>query len=160
MLDADASLRQHLLTLLDGTTARLSFEAATANVPPALRGVRPEGLPFSLWELLEHYRLAQSDLLEVCRDPHHTSPADDSGYWPTEREPANEEAWERSLAGCHLDLQAMKALVANPETDLHAPIPWTGFKTVLRQVLVVADHNAYHLGQMVAVRRMLGVWPG
>jgi len=158
MSDADAALRQQLFDLLDGTSARLGFDKVVADVPPELRGVRPEGIPHSLWELLEHYRLAQWDLLETARDPHHTSPADEAGYWPADTAPPDDEAWDRSLAACHRDLMAMKALVADPETDLHAPIPWTGFKTVLRQALVTADHNAYHLGQMVYLRRLLGDW--
>lgn len=158
MPDADANLRQQLLDLLDGSSARLGFAEVVAEIPLTLRGVRPAGLPHSLWEQLEHYRLAQWDLLETARDPHHASPADEAGYWPGEPEPEDDEAWERSLAACHRDLTAMKVLVADPETDLHAPIPWTGFKTVLRQALVMADHNAYHLGQMVTLRRLLGIW--
>jgi hypothetical protein len=110
--------------------------------------------------LLEHLRLAQLDILEYSRDPKHVSPKWPEGYWPKQEAPPSEEAWNKSVAGCKADLKAMQALVSNPKTDLFMPLPNTDGHTVLREALLLADHNAYHLGQLVMLRRMAGAWEG
>lgn len=152
------ALRRHLLWLLDEGDAHVSFDRATADLPPPLRGVRPAGLPYSPWELVEHLRITQWDILEFSRDARHVSPKWPAGYWPSTSAPKDGEAWNRSLAAFRADLKAMADLVADPATDLFAPIPHGDGQTILREALLVADHNAYHLGQLIVVRRLLGGW--
>ena len=154
------ALRDHLLDLLGGGHAHLDFERAIADLPAALRGARPPGLPHTPWRLVEHMRIAQWDILRFSIDPQHVSPDFPHGYWPEGEAPPDPGAWDRSVAAFRADLQAMKDLVADPGTELFAPIPHGQGQTVLREALLVADHNAYHLGQLVAVRRLLGAWPG
>jgi hypothetical protein len=151
-------LREHLTNLLSGRGAHLDWKAAFAGIPPKLRGVRPNGMRHSVWELLEHLRIAQWDILEFSRDPKHVSPEWPAGYWPESPEPPNAKTWEKSLKLFARDLVAMKKLVANPKTDLFARIPHGTGQTILREALLVADHNAYHLGQVVFLRRLLGAW--
>jgi hypothetical protein len=152
----DNSLRKHLLSLLNAGNAHLDFDSAIKDFPADLRGKRPKGSPHSPWEILEHMRLAQWDILEFTRNPEHVSPDFPSGYWPTTPEPPNNKAWNKSADAFRADLKAMSALVANKSTDLFAPIPHGDGQTVLREALLVADHNAYHLGQLVLLRRLLG----
>jgi DinB superfamily len=151
-------LREHLMSLLSGRGAHLDAKASFAGIPPKLRGVRPSGMPHSLWELLEHMRIAQWDILEFSRDSKHVSPDWPTGYWPESPEPPITKAWEKSLKLLARDLTAMRKLVANPKTDLFARIPHGTGQTILREAFLVADHNAYHLGQVVFVRRLLGAW--
>ncbi len=155
----DKALREHLIELLDGGHAHLKFEAAIAEMPVSLRGAKPPGLPHSPWRLLEHMRIAQWDILRFSIDPAHVSPEFPAGYWPQGDAPPDEAAWDRSVEAFRADLKAMQDLVADPGTDLVAAIPHGQGQTVLREALLVADHNAYHLGQLVAVRRLLGAWP-
>ncbi len=155
---SDKSLREHLLELLGGGHAHLDFEKAVAGLPVKLRGARPPGLPHTPWRLLEHMRIAQWDIFRFSLDPEHVSPEFPDGYWPAGDGPPRSDAWEKSVAAFRADLQAMKDLVSNPETDLFKPIPHGQGQTILREVLLVADHNAYHLGQLVTVRRLLGAW--
>jgi hypothetical protein len=157
-LDTNQSLRDHLLHLLKGGGAHLDFEAAIAGLPAGLRGARAAGVPHTPWRLLEHLRIAQWDILEFSRNPSHVSPEFPQGYWPSGDAPPDEQAWDRSVAAFRADLRAMQDLVADPATDLFAPIPHGQGQTVLREALLVADHNAYHLGQLVVVRRLLGAW--
>jgi hypothetical protein len=156
--DQTASLREHLLYLLRGGGAHLGFDKAVAGLPPELRGARPAGVPHTPWRLLEHLRIAQWDILRFCIDVGHVSPAFPEGYWPAGDAPPDPGAWERSVEAFRADLAAMQALVADPATDLFAPLPHGQGQTVLREALLVADHNAYHLGQLVVVRRLLGAW--
>jgi hypothetical protein len=143
--DQTTALREHLLYLLRGGGAHLDFDRAVAGLPPELRGVRPAGLPHSAWRLLEHLRIAQWDILRFCIDGRHVSPRFPDGYWPEGDAPPDEAAWDRS--------------VADPASDLFAAIPHGDGQTILREALLVGDHNAYHLGQLVVVRRLLGAWP-
>ena len=154
----DPSLRQHLLELLRGGGAHLQFDAAIADLPARLRGVKPTGLDFTAWRLLEHMRIAQWDILEFSRNRKHVSPEFPAGYWPQGDAPPNDAAWRKSVAGFRADLKAMQTLVEDPGTDLLAPIPWGDGQTILREAMLVADHNAYHVGQMVMLRRLLGAW--
>jgi hypothetical protein len=158
--DQDQSLRQHLQELLAGGSAHATFDATTKGLSPNLRGAKPANFPHSPWMLLEHMRLAQWDILEFSRNPKHVSPAWPAGYWPKAPAPPNASAWNKSLQQFGRDLNAMQKLVANRKTDLFARIPWGTGQTILREALLVADHNAYHLGQLLDVRRLLGAWQG
>ncbi len=155
----DKTLRQHLLKLLEGGDAHVPFHSAVRNLPAKLRGKRPKGAEHSPWELLEHLRIAQWDILEFSRNPNHKSPEFPRGYWPRTPAPPDERAWDHSVRAFRKNLQTLCDLVADPSTDLFAKIPHGHGQTVLREALVAADHNAYHLGQLVLLRRLLGAWP-
>jgi hypothetical protein len=155
----ERSLRQHLVDLLKGGNAHACFDDVVAGIPPQLRGQKPPGLPHSPWMLLEHLRIAQRDILDFSRNRKHVSPAWPEGYWPRSEAPPSSAAWAASIKDFRKDLKAMQNLVTNPKTDLHARIPWGEGQTILREALLVADHNAYHLAQLVDVRRLLGAWP-
>src|SRR3954466_3216571 len=154
----DSNLREHLRELLKGGHAHLDFEAAIADLPAELCGMKPPGLPHTPWRLLEHMRIAQDDILRFCLDPAHVSPEFPEGYWPKGDAPPDPVAWDLSAAAFRADLRALMDLVADPATDLFAPLPHGQGQTVLREALLVADHNAYHIGQLVTVRRLLGAW--
>jgi hypothetical protein len=160
MTDAqNRSLRQHVLSLLEGGGAHAKFDDVLAGIPPKLRGKKPGRLPHSLWMLLEHMRIAQWDILEFSRNPKHIFPEWPEGYWPKTDAPPTPGAWNASIKKFLQDLKTMQNLVKNPKTDLFARIPWGDGQTVLREALLVADHNAYHLGQILDARRLLGAWP-
>jgi hypothetical protein len=157
-IDTTAALREHLLYLLRGGGAHLDFDKAVAGLPPALRGKKPPGQPHTPWRLLEHLRICQWDILEFTRNPRHVSPSFPDGYWPAGDAPPDNAAWDRSVAAFRADLQAMQDLIADPATDLFVPLAHGQGQTALREALLVADHNAYHLGQLVLLRRLLGAW--
>jgi DinB superfamily len=154
----DKVLREHVLDLLIGEGAHVNFEGAVKDMPAGLRGLRPKGGAHSPWEVLEHLRIAQWDILEFVRNPRHVSPEFPGGYWPDAQAPLSEKAWEESADGFRKDLRELAALVADESTDLLAAIPHGDGKTLLREALLAADHNAYHLGEMVVLRRVLGGW--
>ncbi|MFZ0286130.1 MAG: DinB family protein [Terriglobales bacterium] len=158
MSDQDKPLRQHLISLLEGGHAHATFDAIIADIPARLRGKKPIGYPHSLWMLLEHLRLAQWDILEFSRNAKHVSPPWPEGYWPKTPAPPTPAAWNASIRKFRADLKAMQNLVKNPKTDLFAKIPWADSQTILRETLLLADHNSYHLGQMLDVRRLLQDW--
>jgi hypothetical protein len=157
-MDRDRMLRDHVLYLLRGGGAHLSFDKAVAGLPAKLRGAKPPGIPHTPWRLVEHMRLAQWDILEFSRNPRHISPEFPEGYWPKGDAPPNSKAWDTSIKEFRKDLKAMEKLVDDPDTDLFAHIPHGDGQTILREALLVADHNAYHLGQLVVIRRLLGAW--
>ena len=157
MKESDA-LRQHVLDLLRGGHAHVPFDAAVANLPSNLRGKKPKDAPYTAWQLLEHLRIAQWDILEFSRDPKHASPAWPDGYWPKTEKPPSPAAWNNSIRRFRSDLIAMAKLVADKKSDLFARIPHGDGQTLLREALLVADHNAYHIGQIVLLRRLLGDW--
>jgi DinB superfamily len=157
--DHDHSLRQHLKYLLSDGGAHAKFSDVVSSFPANLRGQKPAGFPHSAWMLLEHMRIAQWDILEFSRNPKYASLEWPDGYWPRTETPPSTAAWSASIKAFSKDLKKMEALVANPRTDLFARIPWGDGQTILREALLVADHNAYHLGQLVDVRRLLGAWP-
>jgi len=157
--DDDHSLRQHLKYLLSDGGAHAKFSDVVSSFPANLRGQKPAGFPHSAWMLLEHMRIAQWDILEFSRNPKYASLEWPDGYWPRTETPPSTAAWSASIKAFSKDLKKMEALVANPRTDLFARIPWGDGQTILREALLVADHNAYHLGQLVDVRRLLGAWP-
>jgi DinB superfamily len=157
-MESDKALRTQVVKLLSEGQAHAPFEQAFDDVPAPLRGKVPPGCPHSLWQLLEHLRIAQWDILEFSRNPKHVSPDFPSGYWPRGAEPPNDAAWDKTMKAFQSDLKEMNALIENSKTDLFAKIPHGKDQTVLREALVLADHNAYHLGQAVLVRRLLGNW--
>lgn len=154
----DHSLRKQLHELLTGEHAHVGFAAAVADLPPKLRGAKPDGADHTPWQILEHLRLAQSDILEFSRDPKHASPKWPEGYWPETNAPKDGAAWDASIAAFERDLEAMAKLA--DEGDLYTPFPWGKGQTLLREILLAADHNAYHVGQLVLVRKLLGAWKG
>ncbi len=155
---SDAALREHVVGVLTGGHAHATFEQAVKNLPVELRGKVPKGAEHSPWQLLEHLRIAQSDILEFSRDAKHQSPKWPEGYWPKEKAPADEKAWDKSVRAFKKDLKAMATLVQDPKTDLFARIAHGDGQTILREALLAADHNAYHVGQLVLVRKMLRAW--
>ena len=155
---SEDALRDHIVTLLRGKQAHVDFETAFANLPLELQGKKAAGSPYTAWELLEHLRIAQWDILEFSRNPEHVSPKFPDGYWPESEAPPEPRSWERSVGQFRSDLEAFQRLVKVPSTDLYARIPQGTGQTILREALMVADHNAYHLGQLVLVRRLLGAW--
>ena len=157
-MDKQKTLRDHVLYLLKDGGAHAHFETVTGGVPHPVQGKRPEGLPHSPWELLEHMRIAQWEILDCVRNPKHVSPDFPAGYWPPAPAPPKGGAWEKSVAAFRADFDALAALVEDPATDLFTPLPHGDGQTVLREALLAADHNAYHLGQLVLVRRLLGAW--
>lgn len=156
--DPHQPLRNQLVTLLQGGNAHLSFDDAVAGIPADLCGRTVAPVSHTPWRLLEHMRIAQWDILEYTRNPRHVSPDWPDGYWPDGDAPPDGQAWDRSVKAFRADLQAMCDLVADPGVDLFTPIPHGEGQTVLREALVLADHNAYHLGQLIVVRRLLGCW--
>lgn len=156
--DGQRALRKHLLYLLRGGGAHLNFDDAIAGLPARLRGAKPRGAAHTLWQILEHMRIAQWDILEFSRNPRHVSPKFPEGYWPKAAAPPSALAWTKSLRAFRADLKAIERLVASPRTDLYARIRHGEGQTLLREALLVADHNSYHLGELVAARRMLGAW--
>ena len=156
--DPHRSLRDHLIDLLGKGHAHVAFIDAIADWPPELRGAKPPGQPFTPWRLLEHIRISQWDIVEFTKSARHVSPDWPAEYWPASDAPPDEAAWDSSVAQVKRDLHAMQQLVRDPATDLFARIAHGTGQTVLREALVLADHNAYHLGQLVLLRRMLGAW--
>jgi hypothetical protein len=156
----DHRLREHLVELLNGGSAHAGFNEILKDMPEPLRGVRPQGLPHSAWMLLEHLRIAQRDILEFSRNAEYKSPKWPEEYWPKMEAPPSRAAWNKSVQQFRADLETMKDLVTNSKTDLYARIPWGDGQTILREALLLADHNSYHLGQLLDVRRLLGAWKG
>ena len=156
---SDDALRDHLVRLLGWHDAHADFEAAVAGLPPELRATRPTGLPYSPWELLEHLRITQLDILAFCRDANYAEPRWPDDYWPGTAGPPSAEAWEESVAAFRRDREELAQLARDPNVDLFARIPHGTGQTYLRELLLVADHNAYHVGELVAARRLLGAWP-
>jgi len=156
--DPHHSLRQHLIEVLKGGHAHATFEDAIKDLPAKLRGAKPESFPHSPWMLVEHIRIAQWDILEFSRTSEHASPRWPEGYWPNTAEPASAEAWNKSVEQVKRDNSAMQDLINDPKTDLFTNIAWGDGQTILRKALLLADHNAYHVAQIVDVRRLLGDW--
>jgi hypothetical protein len=149
-------VREQIIKLLQGGQAHLTLDDVLKDFPPKLRGVKPEGAPHSAWQLLEHLRIAQWDILEFSRDAKHVSPEWPEGYWPKSEKPTSDAAWNKSIASIKKDSLAMQKLVEDPKTDLYKKIPHGTGQNILREALLVADHNAYHIGQLMLLRRLLG----
>jgi DinB superfamily len=157
-MNTDQSLRKHLLELLGGGHAHATFDQVIKDFPAKFRGEIPPGLAHSAWMLLEHLRLAQWDILDFSCNPKYHPLKWPSEYWPKNPAPANVVEWEKSVQAFRDDLEAMKKLVSDPKTDLFGKIKWGEGQTVLREAMLVADHNSHHLGQLIDVRRALGIW--
>ena len=153
--EQDASLRKHVLYLLRGGSAHLSFDDFVNSFPPDLCNRRIEGLPYTAWQVLEHMRIAQWDILEFSRDATHVSPEFPKGYWPGADDLGSAELWQRTVNAFRNDLQQMEALVEDESIDLHAKLPHGDGQTILREALLTADHNAYHLGVLAVMARLL-----
>jgi uncharacterized damage-inducible protein DinB len=156
--DPHHPLRDHVRALLAEPHAHVALKDAVAAWPPELRGAKPAGQPFTPWRILEHIRISQWDILEFTKSAKHVSPQWPAGYWPEHDAPPNAAAWDKSVAQVERDLRGMQRLVADRKTDLFARIPHGTGQTILREALVLADHNSYHLGQLVLLRRLLGAW--
>ncbi len=152
-------LREHLVWLLSGGHAHATFDQAIDGLAAGLRGKKPRGAAHTPWQILEHMRIAQWDILEFSVNANHVSPQFPEGYWPKTAAPPTAGAWASSVKAFRADLEGMQRLVKDPSTDLFARIPHGDGQTILREALLVADHNAYHLGELVLVRRLLGAWP-
>lgn len=157
-MDQTASLRKELDRLLSGKGAHADFDSAVAHMPAKLQGVRPDGSAHSAWEILEHIRIAQWDMLEFSRDPKHESPEWPKDYWPKSPAPPSGEAWEKSVKACKHNLAEMRELVADAKSDLFKPFAHGDGQTLLREAMQMADHNAYHVGELILLRRVLGAW--
>lgn len=157
-MNTDQSLRKHLIELLDGGHAHAGFADVVADFPAKYYGEVPKGLPHSAWMLVEHMRIAQQDILDFSRNPNYKSIKWPDAYWPKKTEPPTPTAWDASVKSFGEDLDAMKKLVNDPKSDLFAQIEWGEGQTILREAMLVADHNAHHLGQLIDVRRLLGIW--
>ena len=153
------ALREQLRRLLDWEDAHVGFDVAVLGVPKPARGKIPGGSAHSLWQLLEHMRICQLDILDFCRNPNYVERTKED-YWPPSAVPPSEEAWSASIAAFRRDREELKRMAENRSLDLFARIPHGSGQTYLRELVLVADHNAYHLGQFVALRRRLGVWSG
>ena len=155
----DKAFREELLGLLQGGHAHMSFDTAVSGFPmEEINRQVPNGT-YRVWHLLEHMRIAQWDILEFMRDPHHVSPPFPDGYWPRPNESATAAKWNKTVKGIQSDLKAVVEIVKNPKTDFFGPIPHAPHYTVFREVLLLADHNAYHLGEFVSIRRVLNLKP-
>jgi hypothetical protein len=157
-VETDRALRDRLVRLLRSEDAHVGLERALEGLPGEHRGVKPPGQPHTIWRLLEHLRVAQWDILEFSRRADHVSPPWPAGYWPAADAPASEAEWEGAIERYARDLDAFCALLRDPAVDLHTPFPWGSGQDLLREALVLADHQAYHLGQIVLLRQLLGSW--
>lgn len=158
-MSRDELLREHVLYLLRGGGVHIDFDSAIDGIPPELRGATIQGMPHSPWQLLEHMRICQWDILEYSRDPAHVSPSFPEGLWPVDHSPPTVNSWDESLAAFRKDQDEMTELVANTDIDLLAQLPHAKpGHTLLREALLIVDHNAYHIGQLIVVRRALGAW--
>jgi hypothetical protein len=158
--DEQASLRKQLVELLQAGQAHVSFDDAVKDFPADLRSAVPDKLPYSAWQLLEHLRIAQRDILDFSAPPtggYHPIAWPD-GYWPKSPQPPSAHAWDQSIAAIHADLKTFIALIENPKSDLYKPFRWGEGQNLLREALLIADHNSYHLGELIVLRRLLGCW--
>jgi len=157
-MSSDSGAREHLIWLLEGGHAHTKFDGAVKGFPVARAGEVPAGVPYSAWQLLEHMRLAQNDMLRFSLSADHVSPEWPSGYWPADPAPKSESDWSKSLRSFRKDLAEFVAVIRDPHQDLYRKFPWGDGQTLFREALQIADHNAYHLGQLVLLRRLLGEW--
>jgi hypothetical protein len=157
-MDREAALRDHLSRILAWQDAHGTFEAAVDGVPPSHRGRAPQGLPYSPWQLLEHLRITQHDILDFCRNRDYVELHWPDDYWPVSTAPPSNSAWDESVRRFIEDRAAIQGLAADRSVDLLAAIPHGSGQTYLREILLVADHTSYHVGQLIVVRRLLGIW--
>lgn len=151
-------LRKELVFQLNGGKAHVPLEKVVEKFAPKLQGIVPDGLPYSGWQLLEHIRLAQADMLEFCTSKHYKEKKWPEDYWPKSPDPPNARAWDASVRKIKADREQFINLISNPKTDLFAPLAWGDGQTLFHEACLIIDHNAYHLGEIVTVRRLLGNW--
>ena len=151
----DQSLRDQLVAMLKGGHAHITFDKTVEHFPLDRIGVRPPGMPHSAWELLEHIRIAQNDILKFSESADHVSPEWPGGYWPASPAPGDAKDWGKSVRSFRADLTAFEKLVQDPKRDLFEPFPRGEGQTLLREAILIVDHNSYHLGQLLLVRRVL-----
>ena len=154
----DAAVRDHLRRLLDWEDAHVNFDTAVAGIPVKLRGTKPKGSPYSPWQLIEHLRVTQYDILDFCRNPRYKELDWPDDYWPSTASPSSASAWEKSLRQFRHDRKALQQLAMDTTLDLGSRIPHGSGQTYLRELILAADHAAYHIGELVLVRRLLGIW--
>lgn len=152
-------VRAQLANAIDWHDAHAGFDATVDGFPPELRGRRVNGVPYSAWQLLEHLRIAQQDILGFCQNPAYEEKKWPDDYWPRDPEPPSASAWDESVAAFRRDREAMKRLATDATIDLAAAIPHGAGQTYLREILLIIDHNAHHVGQLILLRRLLGAWP-
>ena len=157
-MTSDAAVREHLQKLLAWEDAHVAFDAAVKGIPAVLRGRRPARVPYSPWQLIEHLRIAQHDILDFCRNPKYRELKWPDDYWPASAAPPSAAAWTRSIRAFRAEREALGQLAMDPDVDLTAQIPHGSGQTYLREIILAADHAAYHLGELIVVRRLLGIW--
>jgi hypothetical protein len=155
----EKALRKLVARMLDWEDAHAGFDSAVATLAGNLRGRTPPGLPYSPWQLLEHIRITQADILEFCQAKSYHEKEWPKDYWPESAQPPSDKAWDESIAAVRRDRKALADMMVDSTLDLMAPVPNGTGQTYLREVLVVADHTAYHVGELIVVRRLLGAWP-
>ena len=158
-MNNDKVLRDQLLAQLRGGQAHMGFEEAVADFPMAHINTRPPNVTYTFWHLIEHIRITQWDILEFVRNPDHVSPNWPKGYWPDPAQQATPDQWKATVAAFHKDIKDLEALATDPATDLFSPIPHGDGQTILREILLVADHNAYHIGEFGILRQVTQTWP-
>jgi hypothetical protein len=157
-MDDSSVYREQLLQLLSGRNAHFTFEDAVKAFPMEFINTKPPNVSYTPWHLIEHLRLAQWDILEFVRDPDHVSPKWPEGYWPDPDAEADASDWQQTIDSFNTDLQAMAAIAQDPDIDLQAELPHAPGYTYLREILLVADHNAYHIGEFCILRQIMGTW--
>ncbi len=154
----DKEVIKQLVKSLKGGQAFATLQVVLENIPPKARGIVPEGLPYSLWKLVEHIRVCQWDILDFSRNPDYKEMKWPDDYWPKENAPKNDAAWDDSIKRIFSDLDEFIALLEDPDCDLYTPFPWGDGQNLLREAMLIADHNAHHAGEIIALRRLLGAW--
>jgi hypothetical protein len=157
-MPSDQVVREQLLALLDGGNAHMSFEQAVADYPAGHFNTKPANVTYTPWHILEHLHIAQWDILEFIRHPDHVSPQWPAGYWPQPTKTAAQDQWDKTISLFLSNLESLRDIVADPATDLYAPIPHAADYTIFREILVVSDHNAYHIGEFAVLRQVMGTW--
>jgi DinB superfamily len=158
-MSLDAALRQQLVKLLAWGDAHATHEKAVKNVSEEYRSRVPQGLPYSPWMVVDHLTRTQFDILDFCRNPNYTQPRWPEQYWPPTAQPPSATAWDESISKFRTDRAELQQLAADPSVDLTAKIPWGDGQTYLREIVLAADHAAYHVGELIVIRRLLGIWP-
>lgn len=157
-LDKDKELRSHVLSLLEGGNAHIKLQDAVKGFPIGKINAKAQNVPYSPWELIEHMRITQYDILDFIRNPKYRYMEWPKDYWPAKGKKADSAAWRKSISAFNRDAAELKKILKDPKTDLYAKIPHGTGQTVLREMLLVADHNAYHIGELLVVRRGIGAW--
>ncbi len=158
-MSQDAPMRQQLVRLLDWGDAHMTLDEAVADFPPEYMNARPPNVPYTPWHLLEHIRIAQWDILDFCRNPNYQEMEWPREYWPARDEKADQARWDETLRQFRSDREELQRLATDPSVDLYARIPHGQGQTILREILLVADHNAYHIGEFAILRQIMGSWP-